>query len=938
MFLKTLEIFGFKSFADKVRIEFTDGVAALLGPNGCGKSNVVDAMKWVLGEQSSKSLRAESMNDVIFAGSDSRKPLNVAEVTLTVSNQDDVLPLNLPEVSIRRRLYRSGESEYFINGNLVKLREVRELFFDTGIGKSAYSIMEQGKIDQLLSTKPEERRFVFEEAAGITRFRVRGQEAERKLEKTEENMRHVEGILDEVRRSYNSLKAQAEKAEAYRKLREEIFEVELEIQLLRLKGLLEDKKKREGRLLEKERAREEIQRAISEGTASIAQQADLVNSMESQLVESHKKLYQLDMEKSTRANQVHIYRERMAELARSIEADQVREKNVASKQQELAAESGRRGTALSDLTGRIAETDANIGGFTRDIDGFGARVRANEETIRENGSSITGLESTMENLRADLRAITEDIVTQLDARLKDMGYSSAERHSLEESIEEALQSLRIQLSGKVSILEDAAQVDSTSKAEREKIVQNTLAVLKASLEKLSALERLFARYRGFAPSFLDEFLAPQGIITRKRDVDEKINENTAAQARLRQHNEQLSRDNDALRQKIESYRTTLEDLRVNLARLQTQRSGLQEEMERLGREKNEQEELLKEIGIQIEETSQKRGEIENRIASAEEERSRFESEEKQVRSALAGLEGQISTQNKELLQKEEDLKQRNGNLARAQSEIEKMQIEVAEIRTEIRDLHASFTERFSRDLSEYETRIPDLVPHRDLRPRLGELRDEMKKLGQVNLMASEEFAEVKDRFDFLTGQLADLTRAREDLKRVTTEIRTESTELFLDTYNMIKKNFHTVFRRLFGGGRAELRLENQDAPLDSGIEVFAQPPGKKLENIHLLSGGERSLTGVALMFAIYMVKPSPFCLLDEIDAALDEENVGRLSTLLKEFASNSQFIVITHNKRTVAGADVLYGVTMEESGVSKLVAVRLENKERGETVPSAAPA
>jgi chromosome segregation protein len=938
VFLETLEIFGFKSFADKVKIEFTDGVAALLGPNGCGKSNVVDAMKWVLGEQSTKSLRAESMNDVIFAGSDSRKALNVCEVTLTVSNQDEVLPLNLPEISIRRRLYRSGESDYFINGNAVKLREVRELFFDTGIGKSAYSIMEQGKIDQLLSTKPEDRRSVFEEAAGITRFRVRGQEAERKLEKTEENMRHVEGILDEVRRSYTTLKLQAERAEAYRTLREQIFEVELEIQLLRLKGLLEDKKKRESRLADKEKARDEIREAIDAGNASIARQADLVNSMESQLVESHKKLYQLDMEKNTRENQIRIFRERITELERSIEADQVREKNVANKLRELAEDDERRGASLAELERRIGETEGNIEGFTRDIDGFAARVRGNEEAIRDNGAAIAGLESKMEDLRAELRGITEDIVTQLDARLKEMGYSSAERRTVESSIEEALQSLRIQLGGKISILEDAAGVESVSRAERDKLVQNTIAVLKASLEKLAALEKLFARYRGFAPSFLDEFLAPQGIITRKRDIDQSINDNASAISRLRQQNEQLSRDNEALRGKIEEYRGTLEELRVNLARLQTQNAGLQEEIARLARETAEQEGLLKEIGVQIEETRKKRVDTDQRIAAAQQERSRFESEERDVRSALSGLEGQISSQNKELVAQEADVKQRSVHLTRAQSEIEKMQIEVAEIRTEIRDLHASFTERFSRDLSEYETRIPDLVPNRDLRPRLAELREEMKKLGQVNLMASEEFAEVKDRFDFLTGQLGDLTRAREDLKRVTTEIRTESTELFLDTYTMIKKNFHTVFRRLFGGGRAELRLESQDAPLDSGIEVFAQPPGKKLENINLLSGGERSLTGVALMFAIYMVKPSPFCLLDEIDAALDEENVGRLSTLLKEFSTNSQFIVITHNKRTVAGADVLYGVTMEESGVSKLVAIRLENRERGETVPSAAPA
>ncbi len=938
MFLKTLEIFGFKSFADKVRIEFTDGVAAILGPNGCGKSNVVDAMKWVLGEQSSRSLRAENMVDVIFNGSETRKPLSVAEVTLLVSNQDEVLPLELPEVSIRRRLYRSGESEYFINNNAVKLRDVRELFFDTGIGKSAYSIMEQGKIDQLLSTRPEERRGVFEEAAGITRFRVRGQEADRKLEKTEENMRHVEGILDEVRRSYNSLKAQAEKAEAYRVLREQIFDVELEIQLLRLKGLLEDKKKREARLEEKTRARDEVARAIAGVNEAIAKQVDLVNSMESQLVESHKRLYQLDMEKNTRDNQVRMYRERVGELERTLEADEIREKNVRNKIGEITAEASRREAGLADLDARIGETGENISGFTRDIDAFGARVKGNDDQVRANGTAIQGLEATIEELRVELRAITEDIVTQLDARLREMGYSSAERRSVEQSINEALQSLRIQLSGKVSILEDAAGVQNVPRAEMEKLVRNTISVLRGSLDKVTVLDGLFVRYRGFAPAFLDEFLAPEGIITRKRDIDERINENAGGIARLRQQNEALARDNEALRQKIEEYRATLEDLRVNLARLQTQRAGVTGEIERLARERKEQEEILAEVGRQAAETRLKKEETAHRIEAAEEERRELEKKERAERSALSGLEGEISTRNRDLAAKGEALKEKNALAMRAQAEIEKMQIEVTEIRTEIKDLRAGFMERFSRDLSEYETRIPDLQPNRDLRPRLLELREEMRKLGQVNLMAPEEFAEVKDRFDFLTGQLADLTRAKEDLKRVTTEIRTESTELFLDTYNKIRRNFHTIFRRLFGGGRAELHLENPDAPLDSGIEVFAQPPGKKLENINLLSGGERSLTGVSLMFAIYMVKPSPFCLLDEIDAALDEENVGRLTTMLKEFSTNSQFIVITHNKRTVAGADVLYGVTMEESGVSKLVAIRLENRERGEAVSSAAPA
>jgi chromosome segregation protein len=938
VFLKTLEIFGFKSFADKVQIEFTDGIAALLGPNGCGKSNVVDAMKWVLGEQSSKSLRAENMQDVIFAGSETRKPLGVAEVSLLVSNQDEVLPLDLPEVSIKRRLYRSGESEYFINNNPVKLREVRELFFDTGIGKSAYSIMEQGKIDQLLSTKPEERRYVFEEAAGITRFRVRGQEAERKLEKTQENMRHVEGILDEVRRSYTSLKAQAEKAEVYRTLREEIFEVELEIQLVRLKGLLEDKKKREGRLEEKAKSRDEVHRQIGAVNQTIARQVDMVNSMESQLIESHKKLYQLDMEKNTRDNQIRMYRERITELERKIEADALREKNIRRKLEEMDTETARQTASRADLLTRIGETESNISAFIRDIEGFSDRVRANDDEIAGNGSKVQDLEGKIEELRTELRAITEDIVTQLDARLKEMGYSSAERRTVEQSIAEALQSLRIQLGGREALLGDAAGVENLARAEREKLVANTLAVLKGATEKLTVVEQLFERYRAFAPSFLDEFLAPQGIITRKRDIDERINETTAGITRLRQRSEELAKENTGLREKIDEYRRTLEDLRVNLARVQTQASGIEQEIQRLARERREQETVLTEVGAEIEQTRARESETREKIATAETERKEIETQEKSARAALSGLEGEISSKNKELVSKEEELKQKNALLSRAQSEIEKMQIEVTEIRTEIKDLHASFSERFSRDLSEYETRIPDLQPNRDLRPRLAELRESMRKLGQVNLMAPEEFAEVKDRFDFLTGQLTDLTRAREDLKKVTSEIRTESTELFLDTYNKVRKNFHTVFRRLFGGGRAELHLERPDSPLESGIEVFAQPPGKKLESINLLSGGERSLTGVSLMFAIYMVKPSPFCLLDEIDAALDEENVGRLSNLLREFSTNSQFIAITHNKRTVAGADVLYGVTMEESGVSKLVAIRLENKERGETVSSAAPA
>ena len=758
-------------------------------------------------------------------------------------------------------------------------------------------------------------------------------------------MRHVEGILDEVRRSYTSLKAQAEKAEAYRTLREEIFEVELEIQLLRLKGLLEDKKKREGRLEEKAKSRDEIVAGRSARVnEAIAQQVDMVNSMESQLVESHKKLYQLDMEKNTRESQdPHVPRAHHRAGAQHRGGRGCGRRTSAASSRRWTRRRQRQTASRAELVhAHRRRRRSNIEGFIRGHRGVrGARAGERRGDPRATARRSRSWRRPSRTCASQLRAITEDIVTQLDARLKEMGYSSAERGPWSSPSRRPCRACGSSSSGKETLLEDAAQVENTARARSgRRSSQNTLgraegrpwrswrpwrssssATAPSPRRSWTSSSRPRASSRASATSTSGSTRAPAGI------------------ARLRQRNEELAQENAGLREKIDEYRKTLEDLRVNLARLQTQTDG-HGAGDRSGSAASarEQETLLTEVG-RGDRGDARPGRRRPRRGSRRRRRSaqEIEEQEKTARSALSGLEGEISSRNKELVSKEEELKQKNALLARAQSEIEKMQIEVTEIRTEIKDLHASFTERFSRDLSEYETRIPDLQPNRDLRPRLAELREEMRKLGQVNLMAPEEFAEVKDRFDFLTGQLADLTRAREDLKKVTTEIRTESTELFLDTYNKIKKNFHTVFRRLFGGGRAELHLENPDAPLESGIEVFAQPPGKKLENINLLSGGERSLTGVSLMFAIYMVKPSPFCLLDEIDAALDEENVGRLTNLLKEFSTNSQFIVITHNKRTVAGADVLYGVTMEESGVSKLVAIRLENKERGETVPSTAP-
>ncbi|MEJ5184655.1 MAG: AAA family ATPase, partial [Rectinemataceae bacterium] len=340
MYLKSLEIFGFKSFADRTRIEFAKGITTLLGPNGCGKSNIVDAIKWVVGEQSAKSLRAESMEDIIFNGTETRKPLSVAEVALTIANDEGDLPLDMPEIEVKRRLYRSGESEYYINGRQVKLKEVRELFWDTGIGKSAYSVMEQGRIDQVLSSRPEDRRYLFEEAAGITRHRARAREAELKLSRTEENMRQIESVLNEVRKSYETLKAQAQKTNEYRALKEAIFETDRDLYLVRLRQFIRDRDRRKSEFELKKHERDQLMQRIEQMSSAMSQGLDVVNELESKLVEMQKLLYGLAVEKNGKEKQRSLFLERRRELEAKIAQLEGRDRAIAGKIEALQEEEG----------------------------------------------------------------------------------------------------------------------------------------------------------------------------------------------------------------------------------------------------------------------------------------------------------------------------------------------------------------------------------------------------------------------------------------------------------------------------------------------------------------------------------------------------------------------------------------------------------------------
>ncbi|MBN1835698.1 MAG: AAA family ATPase, partial [Spirochaetales bacterium] len=885
------------------------------------------AIKWVVGEQSVKALRAERMDDVIFNGSESRKALNVAEITLVISQDGNELPLDVSEVAIRRRLYRSGESEYFVNNVAVRLREIRELFFDTGIGKTAYSIMEQGKIDQILSNKPEERRQVFEEAAGITKFRAKGLDAERKLDKTRENMRQVSGILGEVRRSYESLKTQARKTESYRELREKIFATELDIQLLRLRSLNERKNDLESDLKARQDRRDALRQDIESVRGSIERSIDEVNAMETSLVENQKKLYRLDLERQGKANQIKILSDRIHEVERQVSSGEERFRFLQRKLEQSTEDQGKHSESLHELEGMLREVEGNIDSFVRDIQQFEERITRNDGEVSSLIRQASDGEQRAESLRADLRRLTDDIVTELDQRLRELGYSAQERERAEASINSLLETLRIQLVGKQRLLEDVGSLQAVAPGEERKVVSSLQAFLAESLERLEALVRSFSEYRRSTPVFLEEFLAPEGIITRKRELDQAITETMEGVAKLRERAESLRGENNELNLRIGEYRHTLEELRVNRARMYTQRSALQGEIGRLQREIDEQQLQVQDSRKEIERSKQRLQEIQEQIDGLKTESAALEEQNRLVRTELSALEKEIRQQNSGLAQTEESLKGKTRTLDQLHGEIESRQVSLAEARAEIRNVYETFREMYSQELSEYESRMYEVSGQmKELRGRLAAEREALRALGQVNLMAPEEFAEVSERYRFLTGQIEDLSRASEDLKKVTEEIRTESAELFLESYGTIRKNFHLMFRRLFGGGRAELKLVDPDKVLESGIEIFAQPPGKKLESINLLSGGERTLTAIALLFAFYMVRPSPFCILDEIDAALDDQNISRFLHLLKEFASSSQFIIVTHNKKTIASADSLLGITMEESGISKIITLRLEHK------------
>ena len=924
MFLKSLDIQGFKSFADKTHIDFADGITALLGPNGCGKSNVVDAIKWVLAENRSKNLRAEKMEDVIFNGTERRAALNTAEVTLTLCNDKGLLPLDEEEIAITRRLYRSGDQEYFINRRPAGPTEIRRLFMDTGVGKAAYSVMEQGKIDQILSSKPEDRRYLFEEAAGISRSKAECAEAERELERTRQNMVQIEIALNEIKRQYDSLKDQAEKTIKYRKFKEEIYNFELDLTLLRLKNFVQDKTRHEQELQKVQEKRDKVRQEIEEINNTISENMDKVKAMQDELYSKQANLLAIGQEKNGKLELLKHQNQEASKINEKIMILESRKNTIQERIDTVQEEIDENNAALHGKTKQLDDIRTNISSFQKNIETSGSQITENDRQAAALKEQITQLESLRAKLQEELAAITEDIVSMLDEKLKDAGFSESAMRLAKEELDTTLGKLRIFIEGRKNIFSDIASQNSSAE-ENAKAVKEAQQAFEDALSQVDSLKSALDKYLNASPAFITEFLSPEGIMTKKRTIDSKITENIKQAEGLSDTIDSLHSQNSELSKKIDEYKETLGKLRLNEIQMQEQINASKNQISMLGRQLASEQTSLHEAEDELYTETKHADEIREQINTYQDELAEIEYRGKKLAEEMNKLDEEIAKANKSVSGKSDTLEKKHEEQNKYQEQYERLTLTLNSADNDIRNIKQNFQDQYSRDLMEFEERMYKITtPAADIREKLTEAKKQFTSLGSVNLMAPEEFNEVKERYERQRTNYEDTAKSLENLVRVSEEIKSKSAEMFLETYNQIKKNFHNMFRRLFNGGRAELKLADPTNILTSGIDIYAQPPGKKLENIALLSGGEKTMTAVALLFATYQVRPSPFCLLDEIDAALDDKNVSSFVTTLESFANVSQYIVITHNKKTVMGASTMLGITMEESGVSKIIALRLD--------------
>ena len=1182
MFLKRLEVIGFKSFADRIGIDFVPGVTAVVGPNGSGKSNVIDAIRWVLGEQSAKSLRGAKMEDIIFAGSDSRKPLNFAEVTLILDNEDERLPLSYNEVSVSRRVYRSGESEYLLNKQSCRLKDITDLFLDSGLGKEAFSIISQGRVDEILNSKPDDRRAIFEEAAGVLKYKKRRKKAEHKLFETDDNLNRVLDILHELDGRIEPLRIQASAAEDYVSMTKELRGIDIAVLIHDIEMLETSFKQlavQKSTLSEKGNAQQlEIEALQKEQLMhrEVLQTIDTTLDLEqAELVDVSTDVERYEGRKAVLLQKRQNISQQLASLEKSIQTTKIQYEQDAALKEVKAQQLAEYDVAFKEIRQEVKQMTQTLERSTSEIereieqlknvyvDRLSERAATNNELkniirqLEQEQAETTKMSSasgeTIEELRrhnaekeqaaASLEAISIELAEQLARykesqetykQLRDMyskkrdmlyqGYNQLKTmQGRKETLEELSSNFEGFYKGPKMILQarDENRLTGIHGAVAEKLqvpapyataIETTLGVTAQHIitetdKHASQAIHYLRNHNGGRATFLPKNIMksrqiptdilmrvaghPSFINTADKLVEAEETFDTIV-AHLLGH-VIIAKDLDGAKAIANAchyrYRiVTLEGDVVNAGGSMT--GGSTNKQNPVFSRKAELEQLtdnVDKLQVSILEAEQTVKELEKRVglkeAELEQQRqigdtlkqreyrqnialetisatvkrlsqrvSLFDSEQQDVTSRLGSLEDSKITLEKRLVSLDEETAKLNKDVARleslkAQSVTERDQLQsdladakaqqavkaeqVLQLRMQVEDLtnklmtseqhlHAQQQERewlltsegeegpseeeltartvslkarrdtlntsitnakvkraelqktiqnvdtllteaqrvhqgvlnAIRDIDVKMNRIDanrsnqenQLVTEYDLtfqealleetvdvdidtaRRKVKLLRQSIDELGDVNVHAIEEYKTVSERHEFLTNQRNDLLEAKDTLHEAIREMDEEMTARFSETFTSIRAHFQEVFRELFGGGKADLILLDPENLLETGIEIVAQPPGKKLQSLSLLSGGERALTAIALLFAILKTRPVPFCILDEVEAALDEANVSRYSQYLKKFSDDTQFIVITHRKGTMEGADVLYGITMQESGVSKLVSVKLEQE------------
>ncbi|MGM0844568.1 MAG: chromosome segregation protein SMC [Bacillota bacterium] len=1181
MFLKQLDVIGFKSFAERISVDFVPGVTAVVGPNGSGKSNIIDAIRWVLGEQSAKSLRGAKMEDVIFAGSDTRKPLNFAEVTLTLDNGDGALPIEYSEVSVTRRVFRSGDSEYLLNKQPCRLKDIIELFMDSGLGKEAFSIISQGKVEEILNSKPEERRTIFEEAAGVLKYKNRKKKAEAKLFETQENLNRVKDIISELEGQVEPLKIQASMAKDYLEKKEELEKVEVGVTVYEIEDLHKqwqnlsssfeihgkdelrlssEIQKREARLVKLRDNATALDESITqlqevllstseeleklEGRKQVLQERKKNSSnnreqLQKNLVEAETRIEKLSLDKKQTEKEFMAVKTetenlkgQLAEKQRryehfnddietkieTLKGDYIEKLNrqAAAKneiqylQSQLEQQTGRSKRLDEDNEKFLAQreeikteqliTEQQLQVIKEAIDAQIVSYRKEKNNIEAMKSQYQKLETTLyqayqflqqaksrkemlEEMEEDYSGFFQGVKEVLKARnsiLKGIEGAIAELVSVPKQYDKAIETAlgaamqhvvveseshgreaisflkknqygratflpmnvikgRSIPSSQLSLLSSEASfvgvaADLLTYDNRyQSIVSNLLGnvIITEDLKGANELAKM-AGYRYRFVTLEGDVVNPGGsmsggaskqknssLLSRKSELEEiiiKLKQMEEKTGSLEEQVKQLKSNLSYSEKKLEDLRLEGEKLRFEeqekksrQRELELSQKNMDERLSLYDLEKGEYsdqktknkkriDELKEELGKTAGELQMMEKDIEELTHQKNTDRTSKEEIADEIgemkvklaaryeqlnasKSVLERLNEELQQSEKKKNDYEEDLhwltsemdndfsgeaKLREDAEARAREKQETANLissrreERMKVQTEVEDeeLHLKELKRQHKGLlgalKDEEVKINRLDV--ELENRLAHLRDEymlsfeaakedyplsmdiadarkkvkliklaLEELGTVNLGAIDEYDRVSERYQFLLEQQDDLQEAKETLHEVIREMDGEMVKRFDYTFHAIKAEFEGVFSALFGGGRAELKLTTPEDLLNTGVDIVAQPPGKKLQNLGLLSGGERALTAIALLFSILKVRPVPFCILDEVEAALDEANVQRFSKYLKKFSQETQFIVITHRKGTMEDAHVLYGVTMQESGVSMLVSVRLED-------------